>query len=122
MKLIGSGTWPNPLHRQRRRFHSVAASSVAPVQASALCQQNTQSLNIEINFEEALKLNLSISERVRKLNSYNRSTTAGKGSGLNVAVHLGRGVITHQRSKTAKNENGRGRIRDRQETGRAGGG
>ena len=67
---------------------------------------NTQILNIEISFEEALKLNLSISECVRKLNSYNRSTTAGKRSGLNVAVHLGRGVITINEAKLPKTKTG----------------
>ena len=55
---------------------------------------DTQVFNIEIAFEEALKLNLAIDECVRKLNSYKRSTTAGKRSGLNLAIHLSRGVIT----------------------------
>jgi hypothetical protein len=55
---------------------------------------NTKVLNIDISFEEALKLSLAMSECVRKLNSYKRSTTAGKRSGLNVAVYLGTGEIT----------------------------
>jgi hypothetical protein len=64
---------------------------------------NTQVLNIEIAFEEALKLNLAIDECVRKLNSYKRSTTAGKGSGLNLAIHLSRGVITINEATLPKN-------------------
>lgn len=60
---------------------------------------DTQVLNIEIAFEEALKLNLAIDECVRKLNSYKRSTSAGKRSGLNLAIHLSRGVITINEAK-----------------------
>lgn len=54
----------------------------------------TEMLNVTISFEDALKLNLAIQECVRKLNSYNRSTTAGKRTGLNVAVHLQKGRLT----------------------------
>jgi hypothetical protein len=60
---------------------------------------NTQILNIEIAFEEPLKLNLAIDECVRKLNSYKWSTTAGKRSGLNLAIHLSTGVITVNEAK-----------------------
>lgn len=63
---------------------------------------DTQILNIEIAFEEALKLNLAIDECVRKLNSYKRSTTAGKRSGLNLAIHLSQGVITINEAKQPK--------------------
>lgn len=51
-------------------------------------------LNIEINFEEALKLHLAIGECIRKLNSYNRSTRAGKRTALNLAIHLSKGRVT----------------------------
>ena len=60
---------------------------------------DTQVLNIGIAFEEALKLNLAIDECVRKLNSSKRSTTAGKRSGLNLAIYLSRGVITINEAK-----------------------
>ena len=70
---------------------------------------STRILHIEINFEEALKLNLAISECVRKLNSYNRSKTDGKRSGLNVAVHLGRRVITINEARLPKGKGMPGR-------------
>jgi hypothetical protein len=60
---------------------------------------DTKVLNLEISFEEALKLNLAIDECVRRLNSYKRSTSAGKRSGLNLAIHLSRGVITINEAK-----------------------
>jgi hypothetical protein len=66
--------------------------STSPVVADL--KPDTQILNVNISFEEALKLNLAIDECVRKLNSYKRSTSAGKRSGLTVALHLSRGVIT----------------------------
>lgn len=66
---------------------------------------NTQVLNVEISFEEALKLHLAIGECVRKLNSYKRSTSVGKRTALNLAIHLSKGRITinegKQRAKTA---------------------
>jgi hypothetical protein len=54
----------------------------------------TKVLNIEIGFEEALKLHLAIDECIRRLNSYKRSTRAGKRTALNLAVHLSKGRIT----------------------------
>ena len=54
----------------------------------------TPMLNIAVPFEEALKLSLAIDECIRRLNSYNRATTAGKRSGLNLAIHLSKGRIT----------------------------
>jgi len=62
---------------------------------------NTQVLSIEIGFEDALKLHLAIGECVRKLNSYKRSTTAGKRTALNLAVHLSKNRVTINETKLA---------------------
>jgi hypothetical protein len=62
---------------------------------------NTQVLNIAIEFEEALKLHLAIGECIRKLNSYKRSTTAGKRSALNLVVHLSQSQVTINETKLA---------------------
>lgn len=51
-------------------------------------------LNLRISFEDALKLHLAIGECVRKLNSYKRSTSEGKRTALNLAIHLGKNRIT----------------------------
>lgn len=59
----------------------------------------TPMLNVYMSFEEALKLNLAIQECVRTLNTYNRSTTEGKRTGLNIAVHLNSGRITVNEAK-----------------------
>jgi hypothetical protein len=55
---------------------------------------DTPMLNLHITFDDALKLNVAVQECVRKLNSYKRSTVAGKQAGLNIAVHLKKGRIT----------------------------
>jgi hypothetical protein len=60
---------------------------------------NTQVLNLQIDFEEALKLHLAIGECVRKLNSYKRSTSAGKRTVLNLAIHLSKGRLTINETK-----------------------
>src|SRR5271157_2232924 len=60
---------------------------------------NTQVLNVEISFEEALKLHLAIGECVRKLNSYKRSTSVGKRTALNLAIHLSKGRVTVNEGK-----------------------
>jgi len=60
---------------------------------------NTQVLNIEIGFEESLRLHLAIGECICKLNSYNRSTSAGKRTALNLAIHLSKGRVTVNEAK-----------------------
>jgi len=59
----------------------------------------TKVVNITLSFEDALKLNLAVDECVRKLNSYKRSTVAGRKSALNLAVHLDKGRITVNEGK-----------------------
>jgi len=54
---------------------------------------------IFLYFEEALKLHLAIGECIRKLNSYNRSTRAGKRTALNLAIHLSKGRVTINEAK-----------------------
>lgn len=67
---------------------------------------NTPVLNVEITFEEALKLHLAIGECVRKLNSYKRSTSAGKRTALNLAIHLSKGRVTINEGKLPAKTNG----------------
>lgn len=67
--------------------------------ALAALTPDTQILNVRIGFEEALKLHLAIGECVRKLNSYKRSTVAGKRTALNLAIHLSKGRLTVNEGK-----------------------
>jgi hypothetical protein len=49
---------------------------------------STKVLNIAVSFEDAMKLGLAIDECIRKINTYNRSTKAGKRTAVNLAIHL----------------------------------
>ena len=60
---------------------------------------STAMLNVAVPFEEALKLSLALEECIRRLNSYNRATRAGKRSAVNVAIHLNKGRITINETK-----------------------
>mgnify|MGYP003538040149 CR=1 FL=1 len=48
----------------------------------------TKVLNIAISFEDALKLNLSLDECIRKLNKYKRNSKAGQHCAVNLILHL----------------------------------
>jgi len=78
-------------------FGGCTFSSTSPEWAKVTT--NTKILNVQITFEEALKLSLAIDECVRKLNSYKRSTRAGKRMGLNLAVHIGTHRVTINEEK-----------------------
>jgi len=54
----------------------------------------TKKLNVEVGFEEALKLHLAVGECISKLNQYNRSRSLGKRAALNLVVHLDSRRIT----------------------------
>ena len=59
---------------------------------------NTQTINIVLSFEEALKLNLAIDEGVHKLGRYNRATKKGKYAGLRIIIHRDKKRIRVQES------------------------
>jgi hypothetical protein len=63
---------------------------------------DTKMLNIEIGFEEALKLHLAVGECIRKLNQYNRARTSGKRTALNLALHLKSSRITVNETRAKK--------------------
>ena len=67
-------------------FGGCSISNTSPKRDSL--SEKTKILNLQITFEEALKLNLAIEECLRKLHSYKRSTRAGRMMGLNLAIHL----------------------------------
>ncbi len=65
--------------RTKQTFGSNDVAQISPEPVSA-------AINIVISFEEALKLHLSLGQALAKLNSYNRSTTAGKRSAINFCL------------------------------------
>lgn len=83
---------PVALRTKEFSFGTSRYSKTSPAREKLSSQ--TAILNVYLSFEEALKLNLSIDECIRKINSYNRSTKAGKSKGLNLAIHLAQERIT----------------------------
>ncbi len=57
-------------------------------------------LNIVVSFEDALKLHLSLGQALARLNGYNRSTSAGRRSAVNLCVFPGKGRITVNQGRT----------------------
>jgi hypothetical protein len=54
----------------------------------ATMNENVKVLNFSLAFEEALKLHLSLGQALAELNSYNRSTGAGKRKCAKLAFYL----------------------------------
>ena len=48
----------------------------------------TPILNIQLDLEQALRLELALSETIRKINRYKESTMDGKKAVVNIGVHL----------------------------------
>ena len=61
-----------------------------------------KALNIRLTFEEALKLHFGLGQLLGKLNSYNRSTAAGKRSAACLCLYLRKRRITLNESKLRK--------------------
>ncbi|MEQ1606897.1 MAG: hypothetical protein ABL999_18695 [Pyrinomonadaceae bacterium] len=59
-------------------------------------------MNVIITFEEALKLHLSLGQALAKLNSYNRSTTLGKRSAVNICLYPHKKRITINEAQIPK--------------------
>lgn len=76
---------PNEI-KTKKTFGSCNFSHISP-SPTAPGQSVPKAMNVVIPFEEALKLHLSIGQALAKLNSYNRSTTAGKRSAMNVCIY-----------------------------------
>jgi hypothetical protein len=60
---------------------SCSFQSVRPI------RDDLRTLNIQLSFEDALKLNMAIDEGVRRLNGLNRAGKEGRNSGLTIIVH-----------------------------------
>jgi hypothetical protein len=57
-------------------------------------------INVTISFEEALKLSLGLGQLLGQLNSYNRATTKGKKSAVNICLWRGSKRITINEGST----------------------
>jgi hypothetical protein len=72
---------PNEI-KTKKSFGTVAVDHFSPARES----EWPKAINITISFEEAMRLHLGLGELLGKLNTYNRSTKAGKQSAVNLCL------------------------------------
>jgi hypothetical protein len=66
---------------------STFGSSYVDHFSPALSEATPKAINVHLSFEEALKLHLSLGQLLGHLNGYNRSTTEGKRTAVNLCVY-----------------------------------
>ena len=76
--------------RTKESFGGVQVDHFKP----AVTDKLPKALNIHISFDEALRLHLGLGQLLGRLNSYNRSTTAGKRSAVNLCLFLEKHRLT----------------------------
>jgi hypothetical protein len=81
-----------------KSFGSCVLHSTSPSQIDI--KPTTKVLNINVSFEEALKLNLAVQEGLSKLNKYDRRPAKqGKNMGLCLAIFFERQRLTVTEAK-----------------------
>jgi hypothetical protein len=73
-----------PTKQKQFTFGTCSLNHLSPPSISP----ETRAVNIVMSFEDALKLNLAISEGVRALNKNNRATREGRDAALCLTVYL----------------------------------
>jgi hypothetical protein len=81
--------------KTKKTFGSCYFSHISPAPIESV----PKGMNVVISFEEALKLHLSIGQALAKLNSYNRSTTAGRRSAVNICIYPHDNYVTVNESQ-----------------------
>ena len=74
---------PSSQIRQKETFGGANIDHFSP----QLPEGSPKAINMTLSFEDALKLHLSLGQILGKLNSYDRSTKAGRRSAVNLCVH-----------------------------------
>ncbi|MFI5380816.1 MAG: hypothetical protein ACHRHE_16075 [Tepidisphaerales bacterium] len=76
--------------KPKQTFGGTDVAQIRPAPVEAV----PPAINIVISFEEALKLHLSLGQALAKLNSHNRSITAGTRSAINLCLYPHKQRIT----------------------------
>jgi hypothetical protein len=84
--------------KTKKSFGSVRVDHTSPAVPDGM----PKALNLHISFEEAMRLHLGLGQALAKLNSYDRSTKAGKKSAVNLCLysHIGRITINEGTVRT----------------------
>jgi hypothetical protein len=81
--------------KTKSSFGSVQVDHFSP----PLSDDVPKAVNIHISFEEAMRLHLGLGQALAKLNSYDRSTKAGKRSAVNLCLFTQEKRITVNEGK-----------------------
>ena len=81
-------------------FGTVNINFISP----KLGEDTPNAVNITISFEEALKLQIGLVQILGKLNAYNRATTAGRRSAVNLCLFPKKKSITINEGKIREGE------------------
>jgi len=84
--------------KTKQSFGSVTLAHMSP----PIPENAPAAYNIHLSFEEALKLHFGLGQLLGKLNSYNRNTTAGKRSAVNLCLFPHKKRITLNEGKLKK--------------------
>lgn len=76
--------------KKKKSFGTVSVDHFSPELGDGL----PRAINIHLSFEEARKLHLGLMQILGHLNGYNRSTTAGRRSGVNLCLFPEVGHLT----------------------------
>ena len=76
--------------KTKSSFGTLSVAKLSPAPA----EDARASVNMILSFEEALKLHFGLGQALAKLNTYSRSTTAGKNAGVNLCLYVHQKRIT----------------------------
>jgi hypothetical protein len=82
---------PEGLPEKKADYHGSARFARA---SPDVAQQGIKSLNLDIPFEEALKLSLALNSCLQSLNRYHRGTTKGRAMGVCLSVKMDNSFIS----------------------------
>jgi hypothetical protein len=88
---------PNEI-KTKQSFGSVRVDHFSPAKED----EWPTAINIKISFEEAMRLHLGLTQILGKLNSYNRATTKGRDSAVNLCLYPKKKRITINEAHVAR--------------------
>ena len=86
----------------KKSFGGATVSHIRPPVTDAV----PKAMNVHLTFEEALKLHFGLGQLLGKINSYNRSTAAGRQAAVNLCLYPHKRQITINEGRLRKAERG----------------
>ncbi len=85
-----------PIRQKEGTFGTAAVNHMTPAN---FVETAPTTVNIVLSFEEALKLHLSLGQALARLNSYDRTTKAGRSAAVSLGLYPEKGRIFVTESK-----------------------